>query len=473
MDFYELTMAQGYFKSGNENTVAVFDMFYRSVPDKGGYSIFAGLEQLVKIIENFTFTAEDLAYLRCTATFDEDFLTYLKNFKFTCDVWSVKEGTVIFPGEPVLTVCGPIIEVQLIETILLLTINHQSLIATKTSRIVRAADGRPVMEFGSRRAHGYDAAVYGARAAYIGGCSSTACTLAGKAFGIPAVGTMAHSWVQMFENEYEAFKTYAQNYPDKCTILIDTYDTLRSGLPNAIKAFNEVVLPAGFRPKGVRIDSGDLAYLSKQVRKGLDEAGFSDVDILASNSLDEYVIRNLITQGAQISSFGVGENLITSHSAPTFGGVYKLAAVKSANGEFVPKIKISESLEKITTPGFKKLYRFYEKNSGLAFADYIALHDETVDLENEELTIFDPAAPWKKQTIGVGEAFAKELLVKVFENGKLVYNLPEIEEIRSFCAAEQATLWEEVKRFEVPHKYYVDLSLKLWELKNELIMQNS
>lgn len=472
MDFYELTMAQGYFKNGNKDTTAVFDMFYRSVPDKGGYSIFAGLEQLVKIIENFKFTAEDLNYLRSVNTFDEAFLSYLENFEFTCDLWSVKEGSVIFPGEPVLTVCGPIIEVQLIETILLLTINHQSLIATKTSRIVRAAEGRAVMEFGSRRAHGYDAAVYGARAAYIGGCNSTACTLAGKAFGIPAVGTMAHSWVQMFENEYEAFKTYAENYPDKCTLLIDTYDTLRSGLPNAIKVFNEVLLPAGFRPKGVRIDSGDLAYLSKQVRKMLDEAGFSDVGILVSNALDEYVIRTLITQGAQISSFGVGENLITSRSAPTFGGVYKLAAIKGADGRFIPKIKISESLEKITTPGFKKLYRFYEKETGRAFADYIALHEETVDLENEELTIFDPAAPWKKRTILKGEAFSKELLTKIFEGGRLVYTLPAIEEIRAFCSAEQATLWEEVKRFEFPHKYYVDLSLKLWELKNSLLMQN-
>ena len=380
-DFYELTMANGYFNSGLTDKIAYFDMFFRKVPDNGGYAIMAGVEQLIEYLNNLKFSDEDIDYLRSKKMFSEEFLDYLKNFKFSCDVWAVPEGTPIFPNEPVVTVRVPVIQAQFIETMVLLTINHQSLIATKANRIVRAARGRTVMEFGSRRAQGYDGAIYGARAAYIGGCVGTACTIAEREFGIPAMGKMAHSWVQMFPDELEAFRTYANMYPDNCVLLVDTYDVLKSGVPNAIKAFNEVLIPKGYRPKGIRIDSGDVTYLSKQARKMLDEAGFPDCQIVASNSLDEFTIRDILVQGAKIDSFGVGERLITSSSEPVFGGVYKLVAIED-NGQIIPKIKISENVEKITNPAFKQVWRFFDKESGKAIADLLTLHGEVIN-ENE------------------------------------------------------------------------------------------
>ena len=459
LDFYELTMANGYFKLGVGNQTAVFDMFFRKIPDQAGFAICAGLEQLIDYFE----------YLRGRGMFDEDFLDYLANFHFECDVWAVPEGTPIFPNEPVLIVKGPIIQAQLVETMVLLTINHQSLIATKSNRIVRAAQGRSIMEFGSRRAQSYDAAILGARAAYIAGCDATACAIADRDYRIPAVGTMAHSWVQMFGDEYEAFQKYAELYPDNCVLLVDTYNVLKSGIPNAIRAFDEVLAPLGLRPKGVRIDSGDIAYLSKKARKMLDEAGYPDCPIVASNSLDEYLIRDLLLQGAQINSFGVGENLITSKSDPVFGGVYKLAAAEE-NGRLIPKIKISETIEKITNPDFKTLYRFYNKADGEAVADYVTLFDETVDTDHP-VTIFDPDATWKKKTLT--NVTAKKILVQVFEKGKCVYSRPSLEEIRAYCKDQVDHLWDEVKRFENPHKFYVDLSPKLWEIKQRLLESHS
>ncbi|MFV0497726.1 MAG: nicotinate phosphoribosyltransferase [Candidatus Fimivivens sp.] len=464
-DFYELTMANGYLLKNMQDTEVVFDMFFRKIPDGGGYAIAAGLEQLMQYIDNLQFSKEDIAFLRSKNTFSEAFLNYLENFKFQCDLWAIKEGTPIFPGEPIVVVKGPAIQTQLIETMVLLTINFQSLIATKSTRMNRAAQGRAIMEFGSRRAQSYDAAMLGARAAYIGGCSSTACVIADQYYNIPAVGTMAHSWVQLFPDEYSAFKAYAEIYPDNCTLLIDTYDVMHSGMPNAIRIFNEVLLPLGHRPKGVRIDSGDIAYLSKKVRIMLDRAGFEDCKIVASNSLDEYIIRDLIMQGAKVDLFGVGENLITSRSEPVFGGVYKLVAVQE-DDKLAPRIKISESPEKVTTPGFKKLYRLYDRKTGKASADFITLFEEEID-DTKPLTIFDPNAIWKKKTLQDFEAV--NLLEPIYEKGKRLYRSPTLQEIQDFCQVELGRMWDEIKRFEFPHRYYVDLSESLWTLKTIML----
>jgi len=464
-DFYELTMANGYFKHGLKDKQVYFDMFFRRIPDDGGFAIMAGVEQFIEFINNLKFTDEDIEYLRGKKIFSEEFLQYLKNFRFSCDVWAIPEGTPIFPNEPIITVKGPVIEAQFIETILLLTINHQSLIATKANRIVRAAQGRPVMEFGSRRAQGYDGAIYGARAAYIGGCVGSACTISDKEFGVPALGTMAHSWVQMFPSELEAFRAYAETYPDNCVLLVDTYNTLKSGVPNAIKVFNEVVVPKGYRPKGIRIDSGDIAYLSKEARKMLDEAGFHDCKIVASNSLDEYIIRDLLLEGAKVDLFGVGERLITSKSEPVFGGVYKLVAVEE-EGRIIPKIKISDNVGKITNPGFKEVWRLFDRKSGKAIADLITLHDEVID-ESKPYELFHPEFTWKRKT--VSGFTAKKLKVRIFDKGKCVYDCPGLDDIRNYCKEQIDTLWDEVKRLEKPHEYYVDLSLPLWELKRDML----
>lgn len=461
-DFYELTMGNGYFNSDKKDCISYFDVFFRDIPDGGGFAIAAGLAQVIDYIEKLNFSEQDIEYLRTKKLFSEEFLKYLKTFRFTGDIWAVPEGTPIFPGEPILTVRAPAIEAQFIETFLLLTLNHQSLIATKTNRIVRAADGRPVSEFGSRRAQGTAAAILGARAAYIGGCDSTACTIADELYGVPAGGTMAHSWVQMFDSEYEAFDTYCKIYPTSATLLIDTYNVIKSGLPNAIKAFKA----NGITKCAVRIDSGDIAYLSRKVRKMLDEAGLPDCKIVISNSLDEYIIRDLLNQGSQIDAFGVGERLITSKSAPVFGGVYKLSAIEDANGNIIPKIKISENTAKITNPHFKKVYRIYSKDTGKAEADLICIHDETID-SSLPLTIFDPVYTWKSKTYENYEL--RPLLEPIFRDGKLVYNCPTTAEIRAYCKEQLAMLWDEVKRFENPHNYYVDLSQKLWDLKQEML----
>lgn len=430
----------------------------------GGYVIFAGLEQIIEYIKNLKFNEADIDFLKSKKIFSDEFLEYLKSFKFTGDIWAVPEGTVVFPNEPLITVKAPIIQAQLLETMLLLLINHQSLIATKSSRIVNAAKGRPVMEFGARRAHSIDAAVYGARAAIIGGCVGTSCTLTAKEFNVPASGTMAHSFIQAFDSEYEAFKAYAENYPNDCTLLIDTYDTLNSGIQNAIKVFNEVLIPNGYRPKAVRLDSGDLAYLSKKIRVILDEAGFNDCKICGTNALDEYVITSILDEGAKIDLFGVGENLITAKSNPVFGGVYKLVAIENG-GNIIPKIKISNNTIKITNPGFKKVYRFYDKNSNKALADVIALHDEVIPADN--YTIFDPSAPWKKKTLT--NYIVRPLQELIFNNGNLVYKSPTLKDIAQNAKRELNTLWNEVKRMKNPHKYYVDLSEELWNLKNKLL----
>ncbi|MBO4342048.1 MAG: nicotinate phosphoribosyltransferase [Clostridia bacterium] len=463
-DFYEITMANGYFKSGFKDTIAFFDMFFRKVPDDGGFAIMAGVEQLVEYLKNLKFEPEDIEYLRGRG-FGEEFLNYLANFKFVCDVYAIPEGTPIFPGEPIVKVKGPVIQAQFIETMVLVCINHQSLIATKANRVVRAADGRAVMEFGSRRAQGWDGAIYGARAAYIGGCIGTACTISDVAFGTPALGTMAHSWVQLFDTEYDAFKAYALEYPDACTLLVDTYNVLKSGVPNAIKVFDEVLKPMGKRPKGIRIDSGDITYLSRRSRKMLDDAGYPDCAIVASNSLDENIIRDMILQGADVDSFGVGERLVTSSSSPVFGGVYKLVAVEK-DGKVIPKIKISENVTKITTPGNKRLYRFYDKTTGKAIADLIALTDEVIN-PAEPYTLFDPVYTWKKKTVTDFEC--RELMEPVFVKGQCVYKYKSVEEIREFCKAQIETLWDEVLRFEYPHNYYVDLSKRLWDMKHQLL----
>ncbi len=465
-DFYELTMSNGYLQNGMGDKVAVFDMFFRTIPDKAGFAIFAGLEQVIDYIQNLHFTEEDIEYLRGKHLFGEDFLAYLKNFKFTCDVWSMEEGAPIFPYEPVVTVRGPIIQAQLLETMLLLTINFQSLIATKSNRIVRAAQGKQVFEFGSRRAQSSDAAILGARASYIGGCHGTACTIADREYHIPASGTMAHSWVQLFDSEFEAFKRYAEVYPGSCTLLVDTYNVLKSGIPNAIRTFDEVLKPMGYRPKGVRIDSGDIAYLSKKARRMLDAAGYQDVAIIASNALDEYIIRDLFLQGACIDSFGVGENLITSKSDPVFGGVYKLVAIENEDGTYQPKIKVSESIEKVTTPHFKELYRFFSTETGMAVADYIAIRGEKLRVENG-ITIFDPVEVWKKKYLS--NIVAKPMLKQIFDKGKLVYESKALADIRAYCLEQIDLLWDEVKRFEYPHRYYVDLSFSLWDIKNTLL----
>ncbi len=466
MDFYELTMGNGYFENGYKDRITYFDLFYRRCPDGGGFAIAAGLEQIVEYIQDLHFSAEDISYLRSRGIFTEDFLEYLANFRFTGDIWAVPEGTPVFPKEPIITVRAPAIEAQLIETYLLLCINHQSLIATKANRIVRAAEGRTVLEFGSRRAQGPDAAILGARAAYIGGCHGTANTIADQLFGVKAGGTMAHAWVQMFDTEYEAFRAYCEMYPNNPTLLVDTYDTLKSGVPNAIKAFNDVLKPLGLTKCGIRLDSGDMAYLTQKARQMLDEAGWSDCQISVSNSLDEHIIRAVLRQGAKIDLFGVGERLITARSEPVFGGVYKLVAVEDKEGEVKPKIKISENVGKITTPHYKQLYRFYGNDTGKAIADYMCIYDETVD-DSKDMEIFDPDATWKTKT--VYNFTAKELQVPIFKNGELVYQLPTLDEIRSYCIDQVNTLWDEVKRFDNPHTYYVDLSQKLWDIKYNLL----
>ena len=465
LDFYELTMANGYFVSGKADEIAYFDVFFRDIPDGGGYAIAAGLDEVIGYIENLNFTEEDITYLRSKHIFDERFLEYLKTFRFTGDIYAIPEGTPIFPREPIMTVRAPAIEAQFIETFVLLALNHQSLIATKANRIVRAAAGRPVAEFGARRAQGAEGAIYGARAAFIGGCSSTSCTMSDRDFQAPASGTMAHSWVQMFDSEYEAFETYCRIYPNNATLLIDTYNVLNSGLPNAIRAFKEILVPQGIRNFGVRIDSGDIAYLTKKIRVAFIREGFSEAKIVVSNSLDEYIIRDIISQGAEIDAFGVGERLITAKSDPVFGGVYKLVA-KEKNGIIEPKIKISENPEKITNPHFKKVYRIYDNESGKAAADLLCVYDETID-ESKPLEIFDPQNTWKRKTFT--NYHLRTLLEPIFRNGKRVYTSPSAAEIRAYCDEQTDKLWDEVKRFENPHEYYVDLSQKLWDIKQKML----
>ena len=468
-DFYELTMGNGYWESGMRDRITYFDVFFRDVPDNGGFAIAAGLEQIVEYIQNLHFDEEDIVYLRSRGIFSEDFLAYLSDFRFTGDIWAVPEGTPIFPREPVITVRAPAIQAQLLETYMLLEFNHQSLIATKANRVCRAAEGRAVLEFGSRRAQGIAGAVTGARAAFIGGCAGTACTVSDMLYGVPAAGTMAHSWVQMFDSEYEAFVAYCKTYPGNAVLLVDTYNSLKSGVPNAIRAFNEVLRPLGITKCGIRFDSGDMAYLTKQARKMLDEAGWPGCTITVSNSLDERLITELLRQGAKIDSFGVGERLITSRSAPVFGGVYKLCAVEEPDGTLIPKIKVSENVGKITNPGFKKVYRLYNRETGMAEADYICLRDEELD-DSIPLEICDPHARWKRKTM---ENFrAVELAVPIFQNGELVYTLPSLKEIKTNCAYQVSTLWPEVKRFDYPHQYYVDLSEKLMALKDAMLAEH-
>lgn len=461
---YELTMADGFMGAGMKDTVAYFDLFFRRVPDNGGFAIAAGLSKVIDYLEHLHFREEDIKYLKSKGISDE-LASYLKDFKFTCDVWAIPEGTPIFPNEPIIKVRGPIIEAQLIETMLLLSINQQSLIATKANRLVRAAHGTAVAEFGTRRAQGVDEAVYGARAAYIGGCVATSGVIPEKEFGIPSVNTMIHSWVQLFDSEYDAFCEYARRHPDDCTLVVDTYDTIRSGIPNAIKAFDDVLAPLGKRPKSVRIDSGDITYLSKRVRKMLDVAGYPDCDIMASNSLDEHLISDMVSQGAKVDCFIVGERLITSASSPLFGGVYKLSAIEK-DGKTVPKINLSENVRKITIPSSKQVYRLIDKDSGKAIADVLTLDDEIID-ETKPYVLFDPDFTWKRKEI---ENFVtRKLLVPIFKGGKKIYEEPSLKEIREYCLRQTDTLWDEVKRFENPHKYYVDLSKNLWAERNSLI----
>ena len=469
-DFYELTMGNGYLKAGYQDRVTYFDIFFRDVPDNGGFAICAGLDQFISYVENLHFSERDIEYLRGKGLFSEEFLDYLRNFRFTGDIWAIPEGTPIFPREPIMTVRAPAIQAQLIETFALLCLNHQSLIATKANRIVRAAEGRTVLEFGSRRAQGTDAAITGARAAYIGGCKGTACAVSDQVFGVPAGGTMAHAWVQMFPSQYEAFKTYCEIYPHNAVLLVDTYNTLKSGVPDAIRAFNEVLKPLGIKKCGIRLDSGDITYLSQQARKMLDEAGWTECEISASNSLDEYIIRDLLLQGAKVDMFGVGERLITARSEPVFGGVYKLAAVEDEDGNIIPKIKLSENVAKITNPHFKKVYRLFDRDTGKAEADYIAIYDEVVD-DTQPLELFDPEATWKRKTLK--NYWAVPLLRTIYRGGQLVYQRPALREIQLYCEAQVATLWDSVKRFENPHNYYVDLSLRLWTIKEELLRRNS
>ena len=465
-DFYELTMGNGYFEAGLKDKITYFDLFYRTVPDGGGFAIAAGLEQAIDYIRNLHFSEEDIDYLRGRGMFSEAFLDYLRHFKFTGDVWAMPEGTPVFPREPIMVIRAPAIQAQLLETFLLLTINHQSLIATKANRIVRAADGRVVLEFGSRRAQGPDAAVLGARAAFIGGCAGTACVLSDQIYGVAAGGTMAHAWVQMFPTQLDAFRAYCKTYPQNATLLVDTYDTLRSGVPDAIRAFNEVLKPLGITKCGIRLDSGDMAYLTKRARKMLDDAGWPECKITCSNSLDEHLIKELLRQGACIDSFGVGERLITSRTSPVFDGVYKLAAVEEDDGSIVPRIKISENVGKITNPHFKNVYRFYGRDTGMAEADYICLYNDSVD-DTKDLVIRDPDATWKQKTMT--NFRARELLVPIFKGGELVYKEPTLPEIQDYCRREVATLWPEVLRFDYPHNYYVDLSDELLEIKTRLL----
>lgn len=464
-DFYEYTMGNGYIKEGIADRIGYFDMYYRTNPDAAAFSIACGLQSVIEYLQNLHFTDEDIQYFRDRNMFDERFIDYLKNFKFNCDVWAVPEGTVVFPNEPLVTVRGPIVQASMVETMILLTINHQSMIASKTSRIVRAAKGRAVMEFGSRRAQGADAATQGAKVAFIAGAVGTANTLSDALYGVPALGTMAHSWVMMFPTEYDAFRAYAETYPTNCVLLVDTYDTLASGIPNAIRIFKEVLEPMGYRPGGIRLDSGDIAYLSKKARKMLDEAGFPDATIVASNALDEYKINDILSQNAEINSFGVGENLITSKSYPVFGGVYKLVAVEH-EGTVVPKIKISENVEKITTPGFKTVYRLYEKDTNKAIADVVAMHDEVIN-DSEEYEIFHPTYTWKRMTLKNFKV--RKLLEPIFINGNLVYDIPKLIDTKNYCAKELDTFWDEYKRFDNPQEYKVDLSKDLWDLKHQLL----
>ncbi len=464
-DFYELTMSNGYFLCGLKDKTVYFDVFYRENPDNGGFAVVAGLEQVVEYINDLHFDDDDIEYLRSKNCFCEEFLEYLKDFKFTGDIWAIPEGTVVFPGEPLMTVRAKAIEAQFIETYILMIINHQSLIATKAARLSRAAKGRAISEFGSRRAQGADAAILGARAAYIGGCGATACTITDEIYGVPATGTMAHSWGQMFDSEYEAFKTYCEIYPRNATLLVDTYNVLESGIPNAIKVFNEVLKPKGITKCGIRLDSGDITYLTKKARKMLDDAGWTECKIVVSNSLDEYIIRELIRQGAEIDAFGVGERLITSKSHPVFGAVYKLCAIEK-DGEVIPKIKVSENVGKITTPHFKKVYRLRGRDTGKAEADLICLYDETVD-DTKPIEIFDPEHTWKRKVME--NYTAEELLVQVFKNGEQVYRLPTLAQIREHHEKEINGIWEEVKRFTNPHNYYVDLSEKLWRVKHDML----
>jgi len=467
VDFYEMTMGDGFLKNGYANKVAVFDMFFRKCPDGAGYAIFSGLEQVIEYIKDLKFTDDDIEYLRSKQIFSEEYLDYLKNFKFDCDIWAVPEGTPVFPNEPIITVKGSVIQAQFIETMILLSINHQSLITTKAVRIVKAAQGRPVMEFGSRRAQGYDGAIYGARASYIGGCCGTACAIADREFGVPALGTMAHSWVQLFPNELDSFFAYANKYPDACTLLVDTYNVLKSGVPNAITVFKDLK-SKGYSNFGIRIDSGDIAYLSKKARKMLDDAGFPEVKILVSNSLDEFIIKDLIEQGAKIDSFGVGERLVTSKSEPVFGGVYKLVAVEE-DGNLAPRIKLSENVSKITTPAFKEVYRLFDNDTGMAIADVLTLKDETIDY-TKPYTIFHPVQTYKKKKLT--NFTAKKLQIPIFVKGECVYISPNIEEIKQYCSDQLDLIWDEVKRFENPHEYYVDLSKPLWDVKQELLDQH-
>lgn len=464
-DFYELTMANGYFQNGFQDKIAYFDMFFRKVPDDGGFAIMAGVEQLTGRLQNLTFDDADIAYLQSKGIFSEEFLRYLRGFKFHCDVWAAPEGTPVFPNEPIVIVRGPVIEAQFIETMVLYTINHQSLIATKASRIVRAAAGRGVMEFGSRRAQGGDGAILGARAAYIGGCTGTACTIAERDFGVPALGTMAHSWIQMFPTELDAFRAYAVAYPDNCTFLVDTYHVLQSGIPNAIKVFNEELVPRGFRPKGIRIDSGDIADLSKEARRMLDEAGFADCRIVASNALDEYAIRDILSQGAEVDLFGVGERLITAASDPVFGGVYKLAAIED-KGELIPKIKRSENVNKVTNPGFKEVWRLYDRQSGKAIADVIALADEEID-DTRSYEIFAPEHPRPRKI--VANFYAARILTRIFDKGKCVYQSPDLKTIRDYCRRQIGALGDGVLSLENSRRYDVDLSNALLELKEKML----
>lgn len=468
-DFYELTMAQGYFKKGYKDKISYFDIFYRNVPDGGGFAIFAGLELLVEYIKNLRFGEKEIAYIESKGIFDKDFVDYLRDFKFTGDIYAVPEGTPVFPNEPLVVIRAPSVEAQIIETAVLIFINHQSLIATKANRIVRAAEGRAIMEFGARRAQGQDAAVYGARAAYIGGCAGTSNVMTDMIYGIPALGTMAHSWVQMFDSEYEAFKAYANTYPENTVLLVDTYNTLKSGVPNAIKVIKEELVAKGYKNYGIRLDSGDIAYLSKKARKMLDDAGLPECKIVVSNSLDEYLIRDLMLQKAAVDSFGVGERLITSKSNPVFGGVYKLAAVEE-DGEIIPKIKISENIDKITTPHFKKIYRIFDKATGKAQADQICLFDEEID-STQPLEVFHPLATWKRKVYSDYEVV--DLLKPIFKNGQCVYELPDVREIQKYCLEQIDKFWDEVKRFENPHRYYVDLSEKLWKIKSDLLAAHS
>ena len=463
-DFYELTMANGYFEAGMTDEIAYFDMFLRKIPDDGGYAIMAGLEQVIKYLDNLEFTDEDIEYLRGKKIFSEKFLEYLADFKFCCDVWAVPEGTPIFPHEPLITVRGPVMQAQFVETMILLLVNHQSLIATKASRIVRAAEGRPIMEFGTRRSHSTTSAIYGARASYIGGCAGTACTIADENFHTPALGTMAHSWVQMFDNEYEAFKAYTEIYPTNATLLVDTYNVLKSGVPAAIKVFKELDPPN----KGIRIDSGDITYLTRNARKMLDEAGLEDCKIVISNSLDEYIIRDVLKEGACIDSFGVGERLITAKSEPVFGGVYKLSALEK-DGVMIPKIKISENVEKITNPGFKTIWRLFDKDTDRALCDIIALDEEEAP-SGDEYEIFDPNAIWKRKKIT--NFYAKNLRQQIFKEGKCVYELPALDDIKKYCKEQLDLMWDEMKRFENPQTYYVDLSDKLYRLKTTMIQED-